>query len=69
MPAQSGQALGTLVVSVQVLPVCSSVVDHTKAVVRCPPDYPFSVTRVQPGQAASDGAQDKPQSQVVTIRY
>jgi hypothetical protein len=46
-------------VSMQVLPVCSSVVRLASATVLCPPDYPYSVTR----------SQIDTNTQRVTIRY
>jgi hypothetical protein len=63
-PAQTGQAQGTLVVSVRVLPICSSVIDPTNAVVSCPPGYPFTVFRTQVTQPITNVV-----TQIVTVRY
>ena len=71
-PAQTGQAQGTLVVSVRVLPTCSSVIDSTSTVVQCPPGYPFTVTRTPLAEASMSAATLVPAhhvTQIVTIRY
>jgi len=74
--ADAGQAQGSLAVSLQVLPVCRTVVNPASATVHCPPEYPYSVTRSQVLQAEPD-AQPNPRTgapsftvnQTVTIRY
>jgi hypothetical protein len=63
-PAQTGQAQGNLVVSVHILPTCSSVIDSTSTVVYCPQGYPFTVTRTPVAQPITNVV-----TQIVTIRY
>ena len=67
VPAKATSAHGTLSVSMQVLPSCSTFVEKQTATVNCPPGFAFSMTRTQNSRTLPDATQAT--TQTVTIRY